>query len=517
MRSKSNAVASGLRIALALTIGLLPVALLASAPKWDAIAPAHAERISDKDNGVAFLHGEPMPQGYVEEEFFISGDARQYGLDQGRIIPTGKDSAGSYTTRALVRRPRNPAAASGVVVVEHLNNTAGYDLSTWPRLSRQWAADGVTWVAFTGSSIGVATIKEYFDPKRYARLNWPRPDCPTLTIFPGSPEPVRGNLCVNDGWSWDIISQLGSLVRAPGKLLPADLKVRRVYLSGWSQSGGYIATYVTWFHSRHRLAGGNPIFDGYLYGITSGWAQLDLKGFPTQEWATLLKGIDVPIILVNSETDVVGLPAIAVPPSTLTRRADSDDPNDRFRLYEVPGSSHVPSLFDDTTFAAVSTAQLRKTKFPLTNAACVEKAARSAGFTYIVNAAYRNLDEWVTKGTPPPRAPRMMVTSDTPPAAVLDEAGNAKGGVRTPYLDQPAYRYAPTSTPRRPDNYFDRFVCAMQGNDQPLSREQMHKLYRDKGTFVRKFTAAANAMVSERWWTRADADLAIEQAEAVDF
>jgi hypothetical protein len=61
--------------------------------------------------------------GYVEQEFYISGNADAYSTT-GALV--GSDVP--YKSRLIVRRPTNPARFNGTVLVEWQNVTAGYDL-----------------------------------------------------------------------------------------------------------------------------------------------------------------------------------------------------------------------------------------------------------------------------------------------------------------------------------------------------------------------------------------------------
>src|ERR1700761_5418810 len=69
--------------------------------------------------------------GYVEEEFFITGKAQAYvPVGSGDLSPNGRWNAipdpgitAPYTTRLLVRRPRDPARFNGTVVVEWINES----------------------------------------------------------------------------------------------------------------------------------------------------------------------------------------------------------------------------------------------------------------------------------------------------------------------------------------------------------------------------------------------------------
>ena len=59
--------------------------------------------------------------GYVEEEYFLSGEANTYdwtGTGHGVKVIAGP---GKYVTRILVRRPRDPARFGGNVEVTVLN------------------------------------------------------------------------------------------------------------------------------------------------------------------------------------------------------------------------------------------------------------------------------------------------------------------------------------------------------------------------------------------------------------
>ena len=62
--------------------------------------------------------------GYQEQEFFVSGTARDH---------TGAQPPLPFTTRMVVRRPIDPARFNGTVWIEWLNVTGGSDVETeWP-------------------------------------------------------------------------------------------------------------------------------------------------------------------------------------------------------------------------------------------------------------------------------------------------------------------------------------------------------------------------------------------------
>ena len=69
--------------------------------------------------------------GYVEEEWFLQGDARSYRPvgEEGEVGAwvVEPDGTAPYKTRVLVRRPADLAAFNGTVVVDWFNVTAGVD------------------------------------------------------------------------------------------------------------------------------------------------------------------------------------------------------------------------------------------------------------------------------------------------------------------------------------------------------------------------------------------------------
>ena len=98
--------------------------------------------------------------GYVEEEFFVSGDATSYvpvgalGSDgRWEVAPAG---TAPYTTRVKVRRPKDMKEWSGNIAVEWNNVTGGIDVDpdfglTYPVL----AGRGDVHVAVSAQAISV--------------------------------------------------------------------------------------------------------------------------------------------------------------------------------------------------------------------------------------------------------------------------------------------------------------------------------------------------------------------------
>lgn len=79
--------------------------------------------------------------GYVEEEYLIRGTARLF--DWGKADAPVTLGKGPYTTRILVRRPRDSRRFSGTVIVEPFNPSADMDLPImWAQSHQHWAPTG---------------------------------------------------------------------------------------------------------------------------------------------------------------------------------------------------------------------------------------------------------------------------------------------------------------------------------------------------------------------------------------
>src|SRR2546430_17063357 len=61
----------------------------------------------------------------------------------------------------------------------------------------------------------------------------------------------------------------------------------------------------------------------------------------------------------------------------------------------------------------------------------------------VFNSALNNLEQWLKKGTPAPKAPRMELTNAGTPQVgfATDKLGHAVGGARTPYIAVPDATY----------------------------------------------------------------------------
>jgi hypothetical protein len=64
---------------------------------------------------------------------------------------------------------------------------------------------------------------------------------------------------------WDIFTQVGAALKSHGRDNPLrGLDVRKVYATGYSQSGAYLIRYINAIHPRAK------VYDGFLIGAAAG-------------------------------------------------------------------------------------------------------------------------------------------------------------------------------------------------------------------------------------------------------
>jgi hypothetical protein len=220
---------------------------------------------------------------------------------------------------------------------------------------------------------------------------------------------------------------------------------------------------------------------------------------------------DVPVIHVNTETEVALGAAGGLP----YRRPDGDRLDDRYRLWEVPGASHVDSG-EGIDNIALDAQELLGMPAPSNN--CVHLGVpgivdpNTFPFRDVANAALADLTRWVTEGVPPPRAGRIQLTATTPAAVARDQFGNALGGLRTPFLDAPTATYVPFDTARPGGSVF----CILDGYNVPFGDATLSTLYDSHGDYVERVVRETNRLVRAGFWLGPDARDVVQQAVHAD-
>src|SRR3954470_14283625 len=208
------------------------------------------------------------------------------------------------------------------------------------------------------------------------------------------------DLQVGGGQASEILAQVGALVRSGTPL--AGVKPRKMVLAGTSMSAGTLLNYLP-AHKVFRTPDMQRIYDGF---------------YPTSN-GSLVPDVDVPVVHMPTMLEVSA--------ANITDRADSDEPGKQYRLYEVAGMAHI-----DTRYS------VRLKPNP-----CAQPLSEFPHEAY-VSVGLNHLLQWVDKGTVPPRAERIVRDNDEQndgSRMALDEHGNPKGGIRTPYVDVPIAKY----------------------------------------------------------------------------
>ncbi|NYE07032.1 hypothetical protein F4694_003817 [Bacillus niacini] len=368
--------------------------------------------------------------GYEEKEFFQSGKGNIYSInkkDDPYIISSNND----YTTRLLVRYPQDPSKFSGRVYVDILNASSGVDLEdTWGRSYDWYMNEGHAYIGITSKTNTVNALKK-FDVTRYADLNWK----------------VNGK--DENGLFWDMLSQLGSKLRSnsAGDLL-GGLEPENVYLTGQSQSGMYLNTYITLFDDiLGNSYKGKPMFDGYMNLVGPGTTYVNSGG---PQPSTTYSDTSVPYMVIMSEfehkfANLPGMPGIS-DMAEYERKPDSSTAKNKFRFYEVAGTPHT-----DPTLAVIP----NSAEIALGNGTGRPPKEYDPGnyesdlnLQIYVNAAQENMHKWATEGVPAPSAEDKWINFNetttngkTVYTPKTDEHGNALGGIRAPQMEYPIATY----------------------------------------------------------------------------
>ncbi|MGH9642155.1 MAG: alpha/beta hydrolase domain-containing protein [Terriglobales bacterium] len=446
--------------------------------------------------------------GYVEEEYFVSGQANVYDYASGGGLGI-KAPGAPYTTRILVRRPSDPRRFSGNVIVELLNPSDKFDADlVWELARDRLVSNGDAYVGITSKPVAAAFLKR-FDPKRYAALSWANPVPADQTCKDPGPALLRGHSVpeTEDGLIWDIVTQVGALLKSKSPTNPlANFHVQYLYQSAYSQTGAYVGTYVVEFQPHALLPGGKPIYDGFLIATSSGVSAINQcvsppgRGDPRSAVRS-----SAPVIRIMTLTDFYMFGPF---PTYLSRRPDSDAPSDRYRLYEVAGDAHVVEILDRSAPAddEVAAGGLARQKF-----ACKETESDFPS-QYVFDGALANLERWVRDGEAAPHADRITVSKPGDPSAtpITDEFGNVKGGVRTPYVDVPTATYYGTSTAAGPDTVPP--TCTITGHQVAFDQARLQQIYPTHDDYTRRVDADVDRLVMERWITDADGQRIKDQA-----
>jgi len=415
--------------------------------------------------------------GYVEEEFFFDGLANTYTTPE-----FGKDAAIAtsgipFRSRLLVRRPASQARFNGVVIVEWLNVTNGYDTDVlWLYQKEFFIREGYAWVGVSVQDGGVSRPPngiKVWSPARY-----------------GSIDLTGGGKVTDASLNFDIFSQAGTAVRNVPVVL-GGLRPALVIAGGQSQSASRMGPYLNGVHSRA------PVYDAALLTVSNQAMRADLT---------------IPVIKVLSETE------------RATSRREPDLP--KVRVWTVAGATHSEqySLLSRAAFL------MRDLNLPAVDA-CETPARSRVEIRYVFNAAIDALVKWRKSGIEPPHAPPLVfdetAAAGPGPAAgrggaadpgrgraggrgnqagpqekpvTRDEFGNALGGIRLAEIAVPVAKETAE-------------LCGLGGTHVPFDAATLNRLYPTHADYVAKVTNATQALVKAGFMLPADAAQTVDTAK----
>jgi hypothetical protein len=462
-----------------------------------------------------------VKQGYVEEEFFLSGEANRYSTPagtRGAVLDTNH----AYTTRIVVRRPKTTARFNGTAIVEWYNVSQGHDGEfEWFQTSDHLLRSGFAWVGVSAQAVGVHALKEW-SPVRYAGL-----------------DVTRGGTIQVDALSYDIFSQAALAVRGKGtRDVMGGLRVQRVIATGHSQSAGRLYTY---FHSVHPLT--SKMYDAVLLHGGGGRVSPDLN---------------VKVFKYLDESDVIG--------QANNRVSESAG----YRQWEIAGSSHLDAQFSRSmaglglrvsgmrpvegtpAIAGPSISGGEKGNGAAGNGAGPENEGPNGGCAqppfsrvpsyHVLGAAFDAVHRWLTDGVLPPTAPPIELKqlpldvsatadaargrggpstplgTDRGPAGprwdiVRDELGLARGGIRLAAVAAPIARNTGDNVGGAGVTATGERNCRLMGSSEPFDAARLASLYPTHDAYVARVRETTEKLLKGGFIDKVDAETTIRDAE----
>lgn len=453
-----------------------------------------------------------VKSGYVEEEFLLSGVANRYNTPAGQRGSV-LESAHPYTTRIVVRRPKQAARFNGTAIVEWYNVSQGHDGEfEWFQSYEHFLRSGYAWVGVSAQTVGVDALKEW-SPSRYGTL-----------------DVSRAGTIQGDALSYDIFSQVALVVRGRGTQdVMGGLRVQRLIATGHSQSAGRLYTY---FHSVHPLT--SKMYDAVLLHGGGGRVSPDLN---------------VKVFKYLDESDVTGQANNRMPDSA------------GYRQWEVAGTSHLDAQFSRSLAAlglrvsgmrpvegspaiggpsisggdkgngAAGNGSGPENDGP--NGGCAQPPFSRVPSYHVLSAAFDATHHWLADGVPPPAAPpielKALASDPSSPSTnagpvgrgttgprwdiVRDEIGLARGGIRLAAVAAPIARNTGDNVGSVPAGGTGERNCRLMGSSEPFDATRLASLYPTHEVYVARVREATEKLLKAGFIVKADADTTIRDAE----
>jgi hypothetical protein len=339
------------------------------------------------------------------------------------------------------------------------------------------------------SPTGGNRILKWFNPERYAPISWPE----------------------EEGIRFQLMADIGKKLRSddPDNPLRAS-DVRAMLIGGWSYTGSIQRTFMNeGFHDHMRLPDGNPVFDGYLIGVSSernepGYLPLfnDEPLVPLDSPRRFPRSVDAKVIefLTESEVELATEPSEA---SAVKPEADGR------RTYELAGVIHTDNLYGVSLARKEPPifAQLRSKGYQFATVSTVSSdlcdlPASDIPEDAFVRAAVDNLRRWVLDGAPPPESVRLQKDGSE---LARDAAGNAIGGIRAAEFEVPLARYGRYQGDDKPGCKADNFYPSVFLVRDELPRDELVRRYGTPRSYLEAYDQHVDNLVDQRWLLEEDA------------
>ena len=422
------------------------------------------------------LGAAPLPEGYIEEEYLVAGEAISY-ISEGPLTSDGfwtftEGKLASYKTRMILRYP--PAERfSGVVVVEWFNVTAGVDNSIdWAYLAEEIGREGHAYIGVSAQLVGLMGRDSGRVPSGLIDTR----GLPTR-------DPIRygGLTHPGDAYSFDIFSQ-GALAGVAILASPDyGIQAETIIGAGQSQSAAFLTSYL---NAVHPIV---DIFDGFLiHGRGDGAPNPTMQGDVATN-VLIRTDLNAPTLIYETETDLTVLEYANA------RQEDSDS----IRTWEVAGTAHAD------TYSLTHPNQLPR-QASLGSILGCPGLINDGPQHETLQAALHQLVTWVTDGVAPTTAPRIEVSEDDELEIIRDEMGIAVGGIRTP----------PVTAPLRilfGDPAVSEGFCFLFGQTFDIDQVTLLSMYESLDGYVADLEAAAIRSVENGWLLQVDADIMVKE------
>jgi hypothetical protein len=408
---------------------------------------------------------------------------------EGRM--KGQAPGGPYDVPVSMMFPENPLQRNGTAIVDVANSIAG-DVTFFD--TSESNPQYLPTLPVARALLGDAFLGDY--GFIYFEVNWDK-----LALFIcnllGRPE-CGGELALGtDGYF--VIKDASDFLKNPSAELHSRYGLSPAKASiafGYSQS----AYLLQRMYKREQL---DLSFDGVLLGVADFTCTTLLDDFP---WWTFENGCEAPmppsagkVILLNSESDVQT--------GSFLMRGDTDS----FKAYEMAGVSHLPKpLFDLAGFGATR--------------------QNPADSSPVFRAMVENLRRWIMESQPPPPSVYLEPTADAledcplvnlapalgelvPLCEVKRETYCATGGIRLPNCPNPSgggsplgvYAGIETDFHPAPDFLFRSLILPVGGTFDPLSKEDLKRLYPRPGSYLTGVLKSVITAWRNRWILGEDA------------